>query len=149
MFKILKICTVLAFVTPALASGRSVPRLTISFDRGGSVFEYIQKYNGYREGGVYIRVTDICLSACTPITGLVQNDHVCVSDQALFGFHSAFTDSGLGDETFSKVGTDLAWHIFPKKIQDLIRLQGWDGVSEHPDLVYFKGTDIYDRCPEN
>ena len=118
------------------------PRVVVTLDTGGDLFDYIKKYNDFREGNTYIRIADLCLSACTVITGVVSDDHVCVSPSALFGFHSA--TEGL---TFSKEGTDLMWNILPKRVQDLVRAAGWDGHTEHQDLVYVKGLDLYQRCP--
>lgn len=117
-------------------------RVTISKDTGGVIFDYVKKYNQYRQGNTYVRIDDLCLSACTLILGLVPDSHVCVSPFALFGFHSA-TDEG----DFSKEGTDLIWNLYPKKVQDLVKQGGWNGSVEHHDFVYIRGTDLYSECP--
>lgn len=116
-------------------------RVIITSDFGGSVIEYIKKYNSLRQSGSKIMVDDVCISACTLITGLIPDANVCVSPTAVFAFHSAW--SGYG--TYSSEGTRLIWQIYPEAIKEKLRALGWDG-NEHPDLVYIKGTDLYRPC---
>lgn len=117
-------------------------RYVISSDFGGSVIEYIQKYNILRQQDVRVRVDDVCISACTLITGLLRPENVCVSPTAVFGFHSAW--SGMG--SYSSEGTRLIWEIYPQVLRDLLKERGWDGPSPHPDLLYVRGTELYEEC---
>lgn len=123
-------------------------RVVITSDYGGVLTEYIDKYNQWRQGGEQVEVSDICLSACTLMVGLLNRDQVCVEPTAIFGFHSA--TSGLGE--FSLIGTHLLWALYPDAVKSLLISKGWDGGSndpakaEHPDLVYFPGSTFFEPC---
>lgn len=119
-------------------------QVVITGDLGGSVVEYIQKYNKLRQDGSRVRIDDLCMSACTLITGLVPDPAVCVSPYAIMAFHSAWFMTPFGPQ-FSPEGTRLLWNIYPEKVREKLKANGWDG-SEHPDFIYFKGTDFYPLC---
>lgn len=130
-------------ITPAVAA--NTYRITDDF--GGSIIEYIQKYRMLGQAGGKIEIDGFCLSACTLVLGTMDFEDVCVTDKAIFGFHSA---SGQFGE-FSSEGTRLMWQTYPKWVQDILREHGWDAENpekaEHPNLIYFSGSTFYDYCP--
>jgi hypothetical protein len=117
-------------------------RYTGSF--GGRIDSFIEEFNKIREAEAKIAITDVCLSACTLVLGLVDPKNVCVTPHTLFGFHSAWSRDELGIATFHREGTRLVWHLYPKKIQDMLRSRGWDGDGEeaHPSMLYVRGTEL-------
>lgn len=120
----------------------------ITSDFGGGVIDYIQKYNKIRQDGSKVRIDDLCMSACTMLTGLVPDYNVCVSPYAILAFHSAWVMSFAGP-MHSKEGTSLLWNIYPEKVQQKLKERGWDGtdgINPHPEFIYFKGTDFYPLC---
>lgn len=123
----------------------------ITDDYGGSVFEYITKYNTYRKNKTKLRITDYCLSACTFVTGLVKKENVCVTEHTQFGFHNAYQMNPFTGETkFNREATRLIWNMYPHDLQDNLRKRGWDGDGEKPQMefIYIKGTDLYPLCAE-
>jgi hypothetical protein len=130
--------------TPASAAMR------ITFDPGGTLLEFITKYYQWKDWGMNVVIDGMCISACTLITGILENDKVCVTERARLAFHSA--RYSINDEHASE-GTRLAWNIYPEKVRALLRAKGWDGddpeKNKHPDLIYVEGDElrtIYRDC---
>lgn len=119
-------------------------RTVITSDFGGSVIEYIQKYNKYRLEDRKITVMDDCMSACTFLVGRIKDENVCVSDIAQFAFHSAYVMTMMGP-MYAEEATRLMWNYYPERVKVKLRELGWDG-GEHPNFVYIKGTDLYPLC---
>lgn len=120
----------------------------VSGDGGGSIFEYILKYGELRQINKPIRVSDICLSACTMVLGLAKPGQACAEPSGLFGFHSAFFMTVFGPRG-SQEGTRLLWNIYPKNVQDIMKSRGWDGEGEtweHPELIYVRATELLPVC---
>jgi hypothetical protein len=124
--------------------------IRITWDPGGRLVEYIEKYNQWREWRVDVVIDGMCISACTLITGIIEPSKVCVTENARLAFHSARYSAN--DEHASE-GTRLAWNIYPPKVRALLISKGWNGddpaVNAHPDLIYIEGDDlrtIYRDC---
>lgn len=134
-----------AMMDPEVPAPPQRPRTHIvTADTGGSIIHYIQAFNDIRREGAFVRIEDVCLSACTLILGLVPPENVCVTEHTLMGFHSA--RDGVGN--FHMMGTRLAWHIYPEWVRAKLLENGWngDGPNGHPDFLYFPGTDFYPLC---
>lgn len=131
-------------VTESMAKTDPNYTTRITSDFGGGIIEYIEKYNKLRQTGGKVRIDDLCMSACTLATGLLPDEDVCVSPYAIMAFHSAWVMT-FGGPAHSKQGTDLLWAIYPEKVKEKLRERGWDG-GEHPEFIYFKGTDFYKAC---
>jgi hypothetical protein len=119
-------------------------RTVITGDFGGGIIDYIQKYNKIRQDGSKVRIDDLCMSACTLITGLVPYEDVCVSPYAIMAFHSAWVMTFAGP-MHSKEGTALLWAVYPEPVKAKLREAGWGG-GEHPEFIYFPATDFYKAC---
>lgn len=118
---------------------------TISNDWGGNVLEFIEKYTAWRQSGAKVRVEGFCVSACTLMTGLLEDKNICVSPFSVFAFHSA----GFGPlYQYSEAGTKLIWTVYPERVKKLLADNGWNHPSEHPDLLYIRGTDLYKECKD-
>jgi hypothetical protein len=131
--------------TPALATPQApTPGLTITQDYGGNIVEYIAKFNALKELDGRLRLDGFCISACTLFLGIMPPANTCATPGSFFGFHSAST--GLG--TYADEGTRLLWNIYPKKVQDYLIENGWDGMSHtaHPDLIYVPAGKLMQEC---
>jgi hypothetical protein len=125
--------------------------LRIKFDPGGRLIDYIEKYNMLREAEAKIIIDGLCISACTLITGIIEDANVCVTNNARLAFHSA---SYSANDAHAPEGTRLAWAIYPEKVRALLRARGWDGdkpndENAHPNLIYVEGVElrtIYRDC---
>lgn len=117
-------------------------------DYGGSLAEYIARYEELRHSGRPVVVDGLCISACTLVLATIPLEKLCATPFAKFAFHSAHVMTPFGDGPFSKEGTRIAWNMYPDKVQTYLREHGWDGDGdqEHPDLLYVKATEFIQAC---
>lgn len=133
---------VLLLTVPAFAKP-----LQISRDYGGDLEIYLNKYADLRDAGIEVEILDICLSACTLVLAVMDDDKICAYPKAVFGFHSAAEVSREG-KRFAKEQTRMIWNMYPVEVRERLKELGWDGDGdkEHPELVYIKGTDLVRQC---
>lgn len=137
----------------ALSASASLGAYRITFDPGGVVSEFIAKYQLIQETGGRVVIDGPCISACTLVTALVDDDKVCVTKRAIMGFHSAsLTLLGI-TRTHDSESTRLMWNMYPERVQQILLNKGWNGddpkTNENTDLVYVKGAElrlIYPDC---
>jgi hypothetical protein len=141
---------VAAFAAVCLLASNANAAVRIKFDPGGRLIDYITKYNEWREMEAKVIIDGLCISACTLITGIIDDANVCVTNNARLAFHSARYSAN--DEHASE-GTRLAWNIYPEKVRALLRARGWDGddpeKNNRPNLIYIEGDalrTIYRDC---
>lgn len=128
--------------TDLIIDGKTI----VTSDFGGSVIEYIQKYNKWRLEGRKVAVTDDCMSACTFLLGRLNASSVCVTENAQFAFHSAYAMTFAGP-VFAKEATRLMWQYYPEQVKEKLRAAGWEsGEVEHPEFIYVKATEFYELC---
>lgn len=120
----------------------------IKSDGGGIIRSYLQYYQTIRASGDEIKVDGKCYSACTIFTGVVPANHVCVTDRAELGFHSARYSI---DNSYAEEPTMEMYEAYPPRLQKMLKDRGWEG-QEHPDLIIIKGDDLktlgYRKCGE-
>jgi hypothetical protein len=63
--------------------------IDVSNDRGGFVFLYLQKWEKLALQHPKVRITGVCLSACTVLLGYVPRSNICVTPDGVLGFHLA------------------------------------------------------------
>lgn len=123
-------------LSPLAAEARNV-RVTLDF--GGSIAEYYRTYTDHRNSGDVIVIDGYCISACTVALALLPPHQVCVTPYAMFGFHSAWYGSESAPQ-FSLEGTQFMWQIYPEYIREILREKGWNGDTEHQNLIYLPGS---------
>lgn len=123
-------------VSPALA-GR------ISDDPGGLIDTYVQRFNQVRDSSERIVVDGRCLSACTLVLALVPRERICVTPNAVFGFHSAWSYDAQGGETSNREATQSLWNMYPERIRQWIRANG----GLHQKLIYLRGRQLAAMYP--
>lgn len=116
--------------------------LVITFDPGGSIMDFIAKYEDLAKSRTPVVVKGECISACTLMIGLLNPAQVCVTPDAMFAFHSAKDGAG----SFSQVGTQIIWYIYPKWVRELLAKHGMGPDIEHPELIWIPGTTFYHQC---
>jgi hypothetical protein len=62
-------------------------------DGGGSVYEYVKKYDDLYANNVRVRVEGACYSSCTMALGY---PNVCLDPNAVLGFHPAYISYFFG-----------------------------------------------------
>jgi hypothetical protein len=121
----------------------------ITNDPGGVIDDFQEKYTMLRRAGEKVVVDGPCLSACTLVFALVPKSHVCITPNAVFGFHSARLSHPILGEKFSLNGTGQMWFQYPRKLRAWLTGQGWDGTTEHNDLIWMDNEDaetFFDKC---
>jgi hypothetical protein len=117
----------------------------INDDTGGLIDTYVQKFSRMRDSGERIVVDGQCLSACTLVLAMVPRDRICVTPNAVFGFHSAWSYDAQGGEALDRKATRNMWGMYPARIRQWIGANG----GLHPKLIYLRGrqlTAFYPLC---
>jgi hypothetical protein len=118
---------------------------TISYDPGGTVVDYISKYNQWRKDDAFVRVQGECDSACTLVFGFIAIDHICATSGAKFGFHSAATIEN-GREVYAENMTKLMWEWYPPEVITALRPYGMAKAHFHPRLQYIPALKLVKEC---
>jgi hypothetical protein len=79
----------LAATFSLIAPAANAETIEISDDRGGFLFLYQQKWEKLALKHPSVRITGVCLSACTVLLGYVPRSNICVTETGVFGFHLA------------------------------------------------------------
>lgn len=117
----------------------------ITDDRGGNIGAYWSRYSALRDAGEQIVIDGICSSACTLVLGLVPHDRICVTPNAVLGFHAAWRPGFLGFEVINDPGTRTLWNIYPIPIRQWISRNGGLGLA----TIYLSGPELlgmYRQC---
>jgi hypothetical protein len=117
----------------------------ITDDRGGNIGAYWSRYMALRDAGEEIIIDGICSSACTLVLGIVPHDRICVTLNAVLGFHAAWRPGFLGFEIISDPATRTLWNIYPMPIRRWISRNGGLGLA----TIYLSGPELltmYRQC---
>lgn len=143
--KLLRTATIaLACLLPAASAVPAAYRIT--YDLGGSMDEYVEKYTSIRMSGGSIIIDGMCLSACALVAALMPADRVCVTQFARLGFHSVDLSGSFG-RRYDLEFTRLYFRMLPSHVRALVNAAGWDGESEHPAFVYIDGDELRSIFP--
>ena len=130
------------FAAPSTASAE----VRITNDPGGEVSSYVRKYEQLRNSGDRVVVDGPCLSACTLLLGIIPHDRICVTQQAVFGFHAAsYYDDASRSLVPTREGSALVMRLYPGTIRSWIGRHG--GLT--PKLMMLRGrelTSLYKTC---
>src|SRR5271155_42002 len=133
------------FVTGLLAAvlllagvGASHAVVRIGEDRGGRIGTYIDRYQGLRSSGETVIIDGLCASACTMVLGAVPRERICVTSQAVLGFHAAW-DSGADGRAVTNPGaTQMLYSIYPSSVRRWIAARG--GLK--PQMIFLRGKEL-------
>jgi hypothetical protein len=130
-----------AAMSGLVAATSNVERIT--WEPGGSVVEHIQRWYKVQDEGKQVVIDGMCISACTLLTGIVDDDRVCVTRRGQLVFHSATVYGQHHGEA-----TRIIWNIYPERVREMLRRRGWDGEgrngrgNEHIELIYISGPEL-------
>jgi hypothetical protein len=112
-------------------------------DSGGRIEEYVAKFTRARDAGERITVDGPCLSACTLLLALLPRERICVTPNASFGFHAAWSPDVAGGVAGDSKATELMWKMYPPAIRNWIRAHG--GLGEK--MIYLRGRPLAAMYP--
>jgi hypothetical protein len=81
--------SLLAIIFVLITSAVRAETIDISNDRGGFVFLYLMKWQKLALQHPNVRISGVCLSACTVMLGYVPRKNICVTAKGVLGFHLA------------------------------------------------------------
>jgi hypothetical protein len=134
-----------AALTSVLSVRTTAAIVRITDDRGGNIGAYWSRYMALRDGGEQIVIDGICSSACTLVLGIVPHDRICVTANAVLGFHAAWRPGFLGFEVINDPATRTLWNFYPIPIRQWISRNGGLG----PRTIYLSGPELlamYRQC---
>lgn len=117
----------------------------IKDDHGGNIGAYWSRYTALRDMGEKIIIDGACSSACTLVLGIVPSNRICVTQNALLGFHAAWRPGFLGIKVINEPGTRTLMSFYPTPIRDWIEHHGGLG----PETTYLFGPELqamYKEC---
>jgi hypothetical protein len=132
----------LLLIASLQGAAAAVRPLVVTRDGGGLLDEYELRWRRAAAARKPIVIDGPCASACTMFLGIVPLRRVCVTRRAELGFHSGATLNRDGSSSFSAYHTRRLWEPLPDAVKDAVRRGGWDGQSEHPDLVVLRGREL-------
>lgn len=101
----------------------------------GGIETYVQRFTQARDSGERVVVDGRCLSACTLVLALVPREPICVTPNASFGFHAAWSFDSAGGVAVNTGATDSMWKMYSQRIRQriangglgdkMIYLRGW------------------------
>ena len=119
--------------------------MRITDDRGGNIGQYWSRYTALRDAGERVVIDGTCSSACTLVLGIVPRDRICVTENAILGFHAAWRPGFLGLKIVNEPATRTLLSFYPEPIRRWIADNGGLGTA----MMYLSGRDLmalYREC---
>jgi hypothetical protein len=129
---------VLGIAIAALGVGHATAAMRITADRGGLMVGYATKFMQVRESGEQVVIDGACLSACTMVVGFVPRHRICVTPNAVLGFHAAWRPDGSGGKVTSAAATQALLSVYPAAIRSWIARRG--GLT--PKMIFLRGREL-------
>lgn len=114
---------------------------TISGDPGGKIISYIAKYVAWNVANDRVIIDGECNSACTIVVGVIDDDKLCATRNAEFGFHSA----SFG-KAYDATWTAALWTFYDGRAERVLKQHGWKGPSNHPEILVIDAQEIVRPC---
>src|SRR4029077_17842148 len=127
-----------AVVSMALTVTSASATVIISGDVGGKMKDYTTHFQRVRDSGEPVFISGTCVSACTMVLGLVPSDRICVTPNAVLGFHAAWMFDNSGKRVVSASGTQDLMNTYPAPVRAWIARPG----GRTPKMMYLRGRDL-------
>ncbi len=133
----------LAAAIAALTFGSANATVRITDDMGGLMTEYASRFANVRESGEKVVIDGPCFSACTMLLGMLPREQVCVTPNAVLGFHAAWNFDETGHRVTSASATHTLYDIYPARVRSWIARRG--GLS--PQMKLLRGRELATMYP--
>lgn len=127
---------ILAVVTVSACSAKA--DLRIKDDGGGNIGAYWSRFIAVRNARESVIIDGTCASACTLVLGIVPHDRICVTRNALIGFHAAWRPNFFGFKVINEPATRTLWSFYPDPIRQWIVRNGGLGT----EMIYLSGPEL-------
>jgi hypothetical protein len=112
--------------------------IRIAEDRGGKIGTYIDRYQGLRSSGETVIIDGLCASACTMVLGAVPRERICVTSQAVLGFHAAWDTGAVGRAITNPGATQMLYSLYPSSVRRWIAARG--GLKSQ--MIFLRGKEL-------
>jgi hypothetical protein len=130
--------TLIAAVVLLAGVTSSHAAIRIADDRGGKIGTYIDRYQGLRRSGQTVIIDGLCASACTMVLGAVPREKICVTSQAVLGFHAAWDSDANGRAVTNPGATRMLYSGYPSSVRRWIAARG--GLK--PEMIFLRGKEL-------
>ena len=127
-----------AAVAVALGISSASATIRITGDNGGLMGSYAARFAALRHSGERVVVDGPCLSACTMLLGMLPRHQVCMTPNAVLGFHAAWRPDSEGHRVVSYEATRALMGIYPRQIRSWIARRG----GLRPHMIFLRGRDL-------
>lgn len=125
-------------------------QVVIKNDNGGRIILYLLRYRLLYDTGQHVRIEGECNSACTLVLGVLPYDRICVTPDAVLGFHAAWEYGGANKadksvQVINPTDTKTIYNIYPPLIRRWIDSKGGLGRN----MIWLKGDELlrmYREC---
>ena len=121
------------------ASNPAAATVRIADDRGGNIGEYWSRFTALRDAKEQVVIDGICSSACTMVLGIVPRDRICVTENAMLGFHAAWRPGFLGARVVNEPATRTLMSIYPGAVRQWLARNGGMGT----ETIYLSGPELF------
>jgi hypothetical protein len=132
-------------VVMLLGVGSASAEVRIQRDFGGQIGPYLYKYSMMREAGHKVVIDGPCLSACTLALAVIPRERICMTPNAVLGFHAAWMPGADGQPVRSTGGTRLLMAVYPPRVRDWIKRRG----GLNGKTIFLRGRELsalYPMC---
>lgn len=139
------VALIVVVLTTALANMPAQATVRIREDMGGLMTDYASRFASMRASGERVVIDGPCFSACTMLLGMLPRGQVCVTPNAVLGFHTAWNFDGNGRRVVSMNATRELIDIYPPPVRSWLARRG--GLS--PRMKFMRGralTALYPLC---
>ena len=134
----------LAVALWVIASHLARADVRILSSQGGQVGPFLDLFEQINKSGERVIIDGPCLSACTLLLGIVPRNHICVTHQAVLGFHAAsYYDDASRSLVPTREGTRLVMQVYPPAIRSWIVRHG----GLRPALIELRGRELAEMYP--
>ena len=132
-------------LTMLIGMASASAEVRIRHDFGGQIGPYLHKYAAMREAGHRVVIDGPCLSACTLALAVIPRERICVTQNAVLGFHAAWMPGSDGRPVTSPGGTRLLMAVYPQSVRSWIKRRG----GLNGKTIFLRGrelTSLYRTC---
>jgi hypothetical protein len=115
----------------------------ITNDRGGLLVDYAERFAAASDSGERVVIDGLCLSACTLAIGMLPRGQICVTPNAVLGFHAAWRPTAHGHSVRSQFATRVIYEVYPPNVRKWIDRH--DGLSEQ--MILLEGCELAAMVP--
>ena len=139
------IAVCVALLLSLVGSQRARATLRITDDHGGNIGAYWSRFMAARDANEQVIIDGKCSSACTLVLGIVSTHRICVTKNAVLGFHAAWRPGFLGFHVTNAPATNTLLSFYPPAIREWIARNG--GLTNQ--MLYLSGSELlalYREC---